>query len=105
MSQEDNSSSVTPMLLSFLAGFAVGAVVVALTTPKSGPELRGDLKDASAKAKRRAADLARGAAETWEDLKERTRLAATDLKRGLADSVKDLKQPARAAQDPTRKEV
>lgn len=34
----------TPLLL-FLAGAAVGAVVVALTTPKRGSELRGDLRD------------------------------------------------------------
>ena len=96
MSQEDTSTSIAPMLLTFLAGFAVGAVVVALTTPKSGPELRGDIKDAAGRAKRKAADLAHDAAGTWDDLKERTRLAAADFKRGLADSVKDLKQPARS---------
>ena len=31
-------------LLLFLAGVALGAVAAALTTPKTGPELRGDLK-------------------------------------------------------------
>ncbi|MDR3671323.1 MAG: YtxH domain-containing protein [Holophaga sp.] len=95
MSQEDTSSSVGPMLLTFVAGVAVGAVIAALVTPKSGPELREDLKDAAARAKRKAADVAREAAEALDDLKERGRLAATDLKRGLADSVAHLKQPAR----------
>jgi gas vesicle protein len=93
MSHENDSPSIAPMLLTFLAGFAVGAVVVALTTPKSGRELRGDLKDAAARAKRKAADLAHEASDTWVDLKGRTRLAASDLKRGFTDSVKDLKQP------------
>ena len=42
---EPKTSSYGPTLLTFLAGAAVGAVVVALTTPKTGPELRGNLKD------------------------------------------------------------
>ncbi len=43
--------------LTFLAGAAVGAIVVALTTPKSGPELRGDLKDFGVRMRRKATDL------------------------------------------------
>ncbi|WP_243322227.1 MULTISPECIES: YtxH domain-containing protein [Geothrix] len=31
-------------LLFFLAGAAVGATIAVLTTPKTGPELRGDIK-------------------------------------------------------------
>jgi gas vesicle protein len=80
------------MLLTFVAGVAVGAVIAALLTPKSGPELRGDLKGAAARAKRKAADLARDAAVALDDLKERSRLAAADLKRGFADSVTHLTQ-------------
>lgn len=38
-------------LLVFLAGAAVGAAVVALTTPKTGAEVRGDLKDMGHKLK------------------------------------------------------
>jgi hypothetical protein len=37
MSQENTSSPIGPMLLTFLAGAAVGAVLAALITPKSGP--------------------------------------------------------------------
>jgi len=40
---EDRGSIGTSMLV-FLAGAAIGAVVVALTTPKTGPELRGEIK-------------------------------------------------------------
>lgn len=90
MNQESPSSTGT-MLLTFLAGAAVGAVVVALTTPKTGPELRGDLKDLANRAKRKAGALAGEAGENWEDLKERTALAAADLKRGMRDAAKDLR--------------
>ena len=90
MSQEDNSSMGT-MLLTFLAGAAVGAVVVALTTPKTGPALRGDLRDMAQRAKRKADELAVDASGVWDETKERTRLAAGDIKRGMADVAKDLK--------------
>jgi gas vesicle protein len=96
MNQEDTSSSFAPMLLTFIAGVAVGAVITALVTPKSGPEMRGDLKDATNRAKRKVADLAKNASAVLDDLKERSRLAAADLKRGVTDSVTHLKQPARA---------
>lgn len=88
---EPKTSSYGPTLLTFLAGAAVGAVVVALTTPKTGPELRGNLKDLSLRAKRRAGQLADDAGETWDDLKDRTSLAANDLKRGVTDAVSDLR--------------
>lgn len=41
---QNSSPSLFPPLFVFLVGAAVGAVVVALTTPKSGPRLRKDLK-------------------------------------------------------------
>lgn len=41
--REEHASLGTSFLV-FLAGATVGAVVVALTTPKTGSELRGDLK-------------------------------------------------------------
>ena len=94
MNQEETPSSVTPMLLSFLAGAAIGAVLTALLTPRTGPEMRGEIKGAAARAKLKAEALAQEAAETLADLKERSRLAAADLKRGLTDSVAHLKQPA-----------
>jgi gas vesicle protein len=88
---EPKTSSYGPTLLAFLAGAAVGAVVVALTTPKTGPELRGDLKDLTRQAKCRAGKLADDASETWDDLKGRTALAAGDLKRGMTDAANDLR--------------
>jgi gas vesicle protein len=40
---EDRGALSTNLLL-FLLGAAAGAVAVALTTPKSGPDLRADIK-------------------------------------------------------------
>ena len=45
-------------LLAFLAGAAAGAVVVALTTPKSGPQLRSDLAGLGPRLKTKADHLA-----------------------------------------------
>lgn len=91
MQQEPQASPIGPMLLTFLAGAAVGAVIVALTTPKSGPELRGDMKDLARRAKRKAGMLADEACGAWDDMKGRTSLAAADLKRGMADAASDLR--------------
>lgn len=89
MSQERNYPT-GPMLLTFLAGAAVGAVVVALTTPKSGSQLRGDLKDLARLPKRNARDFAAETRDTWDELKQRNAVAIEDLKQGVADAVKDL---------------
>jgi gas vesicle protein len=88
---EAKTSNLGTTLLTFLAGAAVGAVVVALTTPKTGPELRGDLKDLSLRAKRKVGEVADDACETWDDLKGRTVLAAGDLRRGVSAAANDLK--------------
>jgi gas vesicle protein len=42
---DTHDHSMGTILTAFLAGAAVGAVVVALTTPKRGDELREDLAD------------------------------------------------------------
>jgi gas vesicle protein len=62
----DERGSIGTPLLIFLAGAAVGAAIVALTTPKSGPELRGDLKDLGGKVKDRIARLRAQEAEQAE---------------------------------------
>jgi gas vesicle protein len=79
------------MVLTFIAGAALGAVVMALTTPKSGPELRGDLKDLARRAKKKAGAYADDASEALDDLKDRAVLAVDDLKRGVADAANDLR--------------
>jgi hypothetical protein len=55
----NSTPTAFPSLFTFLVGAALGAVVVAFTTPKSGPRLRRDLKALA----RRSRDRARGAVE------------------------------------------
>lgn len=50
----DERSAPGTSLLLFLLGAAAGAVVVALTTPKSGPDLRSDIKDLAGRLRRKA---------------------------------------------------
>lgn len=45
MADNDNGAGVGAVLLSFLAGAAVGAGVALLVAPKSGEELRGKIKN------------------------------------------------------------
>jgi gas vesicle protein len=88
---QENRADLGSMLLLFLAGAAVGAVAVALVTPKTGRELRADVRNAIRRAKLKASDFADGASEILGEAKERTTLAANDLKRGFTDAAKDLR--------------
>ncbi|HJV23868.1 MAG TPA: YtxH domain-containing protein [Holophagaceae bacterium] len=63
MSQE-NPVPIGTIALTFLAGAAVGAIVLALTTPKTGKELRGDLKDLGNRLRGRARELVDGSEVT-----------------------------------------
>ena len=58
MSHEKGALSTN--LLLFLLGAAAGAVVVALTTPKSGPELRGEIKGLSRRLRRKVQEAGLG---------------------------------------------
>jgi gas vesicle protein len=100
MSQESNSS-LGPLMLTFIAGAAIGATVVALLTPKTGPELRGDLRAFGRRAKRKAGEMADQAGEALDGILERTGNAATDLKRGITDSVNDLRGQNPSKPEPT----
>ena len=51
---QSNPSPAFPTLVTFLIGAAVGAVVVALSTPRTGPRLRRDLKALARRGKARA---------------------------------------------------
>ncbi len=99
MNQEHPSSLNTP-LLCFLAGAIAGAVVVALTTPKKGADLREDISGLGRRARRRVAGLAqrlKGACDAsgegscakpdaeaaWDDAKQSATRAGTELKQGM----------------------
>ncbi len=53
------------LLIGFLAGSVVGAIAALLTAPKSGKELRSDIK-------RKAGDLAEDATEYMKNARQRT---------------------------------
>ena len=91
MNQESNPLGYGSMLLTFLAGAAIGATVVALTTRRTGPQRVQDFKDLAMQAKAKASGLADDAGLAWDDMKGRTSLAASDLKRGLNDAANDLR--------------
>jgi gas vesicle protein len=87
MNQEPRSTSLSTTLFTFLAGAAAGAVVVALTTPKTGPQLRGDLKDLGRRAKLKAGSLAEDASDAYGSMRDKAAMAANDLKRGVSDAA------------------
>jgi len=50
--QTESSSTGTAVLLGLLGGAALGALTVALTTPKTGRELRSSLRNAALRLRR-----------------------------------------------------
>ena len=84
--RDDNETTFGSSLVMFLAGAAIGAVVVALVTPRSGPELRDDLGHLGRRTRRRAEELAQGARETWHKVSGRAAKAAEDVGRSVADA-------------------
>lgn len=67
----DNSSGTAAnAALLFLAGAAVGALVIALTTPKTGTELRDDLKILGRRIKGLGKELRGEAEEAWSERKD-----------------------------------
>ncbi|MDR3671493.1 MAG: YtxH domain-containing protein [Holophaga sp.] len=91
MSNENETTSLSTLLLTFFAGAAVGAVVTALATRKTGPQLRQEIRDLVRRANLKAGRVADEAAEAWDGVKDRTVLAASDLKRGVTDAANDLR--------------
>lgn len=86
---DDRSSAILNSALTFIAGAAVGAIVVALTTKKRGSELRHDLKELGRRFKSQAQDLGNNAEGAWTKLKGETAQAGQDLKH----QVQDLSKP------------
>jgi gas vesicle protein len=66
---ENNGSSIGESLMLFVAGAAIGGLLVALNTPKTGPELREDLKGLGRKARNKAEGMAEEAEGAWERIK------------------------------------
>ena len=71
-----NINSVKGFLIGFLAGGTVGAIIALLTAPKSGKELRGDIKQKSEEyydeAEKYLADAKNKASELINDAKSKS---------------------------------
>ena len=74
MSNDDRGSSVGTVLISFLAGAAIGSGLALLFAPKSGREVREKIKDLTDDAVDRIKDYARDAQDkiktTFDEGKE-----------------------------------
>ena len=107
MSQEPSVNQGSTFL-TFLAGAALGGVVVALTTPKRGSDLRKDISRLSGKAKDQIddwVDSASGAVEgiktSWKENGEtairEVKAKAGDVVAKSEDAWKDVKSGASSA--------
>jgi gas vesicle protein len=105
---QEKTSSVNLAIFSFVGGALLGALAVALTTPKNGPEVRDAIKGLGRRAKDKMGRLGDHAEAVWDETLNRTDRSVTDLqravneaaedfKRGLQEAALDLKRGVRAA--------
>ena len=87
--QEQTSNSTGTILLAFLAGAVVGGLVVALTTPKSGENLRADLKGLGGRLKEKAEGAYEEASAGFDEARERVGKAAAEVKSGVQEAAQD----------------
>ena len=101
MSDNNTANTTANAALLFLAGAAMGALLVALTTPKTGPELRGDLKALGRRVKGKGEEMAGEAEEAWDEMKDEAGQALKDIKdkgaRQASSTWNQIKEPAQKA--------
>jgi gas vesicle protein len=91
MADEDRGSSVGAVLISFLAGAAIGSGLAFLFAPKSGREVREQIKDLSEEAVDRIKRYTRDAQEkiktTYDDgkelFKEKKTIISSEIEGGM----------------------
>ena len=83
--RENNGSSIGESLMMLVAGAAIGGLLVALNTPKTGPELREELKGLGRRARGKAEDLADDAEGAWEKAKGKAGAAGEAAKQELSE--------------------
>ena len=67
---DQNNGTISTAALTFLTGAAVGALVVALTTTRTGSDLRRDLKAMGRRLKGKAEAWGEEAEGAWETAKD-----------------------------------
>ena len=96
----DNSGA--NFMVGLLIGAAMGAMGALLLAPKSGKELRADLREGGQKLKERAVDESRAVRdqlkETAEDIQERGRRVVDTTKAGGGEAIDAVKKTAKGVQ-------
>ena len=89
--------SISNKLTYLLIGGGIGAVLALLFAPKSGHELRGDIKDATRKGIDRSREAAQQLGDRAGEYYESTRGRASELYSQAAERVGEVAQNARDA--------
>jgi gas vesicle protein len=86
---QNNNNMVKGLIVGFLAGSAIGAVLALLYAPKSGKELRADLKE-------KADDLLEGADEYVQAARTKATAMVSEAKKRSELLISDAQQKAQS---------
>ena len=95
--RRDSGDNISTRLTYLLIGGGIGAILALLFAPKSGEELRGDIKDATRKGIDRSREAAQQLSDRAGEYYEATRERASELYTQAAGRVSDAAQTARDA--------
>jgi gas vesicle protein len=93
--RRDSGENISTRLTYLLIGGGIGAILALLFAPKSGHELRGDIKDATKKGIDRSREAAQQLGDRAGEYYEATRGRAAELYSQAADKVTEVAQTAR----------
>jgi gas vesicle protein len=93
--RRDSGENVSTRLTYLLIGGGIGAFLALLFAPKSGQELRGDIKDATKKGIDRSREAAQQLGDRAGEYYEATRGRAAELYTQAAERVGEVSQTAR----------
>ncbi len=82
---ERTTSAVKPVLSGFLVGSVIGAATALLFAPRSGEEMRSDIRN-------KAVELRDQATDTVKDTVSQAKSRVSDARDNVMDKVEDLKQ-------------
>ena len=95
--RKDSGDNISTRLTYLLIGGGIGAILALLFAPKSGHELRGDIKDATRKGIDRSREAAQQLSDRAGEYYEATRDRASELYTQAAGKVSEVASTAREA--------
>ena len=95
--RRESSDNISTRLTYLLIGGGIGAILALLFAPKSGHELRGDIKDATRKGIDRSREAAQQLSDRAGEYYEATRDRASELYTQAAGKVSEAASTAREA--------